>query len=198
MEAFRYVALAPLIGVLLLSAALGLIVAVPPLLNGRRDLAWRRVVRVGLASSLVLILAVTLGSAVITVGAEAGRANLVPLRSLRSQMSGTNPSLAFANMLGNILLFVPASACAVLAGIRPWAVLASAGCLSVLIECIQRAVGRSPDVDDVLLNLVGATLGVVAVLAVRLVFPRFLKPADPAPASSASVSGSNAPLPRAL
>lgn len=87
--------------------------------------------------------------------------NLVPLRSItRDFHNGGLPLLI--NMLGNIVAFTPVGL--LLAAYEPrrgW--LLSAGCglaLSALIEVLQALLtSRVSDVDDLLLNVLGAIVG---------------------------------------
>jgi glycopeptide antibiotics resistance protein len=101
---------------------------------------------------------------------------LVPLRDLSEMLS--SPSLDSAvlwrNIGGNILLFVPLGF--LLPALRPvdWRRLLLAGLLaSVSIECTQLLldvfVGAKHIVssDDVLLNVIGASIGYASFLAVR-------------------------------
>lgn len=70
-------------------------------------------------------------------------------------------------LAGNVVMFVPIGALAALAFRSGWwRATVSGVALSLLVELLQLVLGRSADVDDVLLNSCGAALGAaVAVLA---------------------------------
>ena len=99
--------------------------------------------------------------------------NLVPFRDIHAVLTSHNQALAVANIGGNVAMFVaPGFLLAVLAiGHRPKrslvATLVVVGALvvmSVAIECVQYQIGRSADVDDVILDAAGALVGGVAAL----------------------------------
>jgi hypothetical protein len=105
----------------------------------------------------------------------AGGVNLVPFETVRLQLAGLEPARAAWNLLGNLALLVPFALLA-----RPawgWRVAVTTGAgvlLSVVVEVGQLFAGRSADVDDVIVNGLGALLGawLAAVLARRAVRPR--------------------------
>ena len=80
-----------------------------------------------------------------------------------------------AEVLLNTLLFVPLGAALALAlGRRAWPLAILAGlAISSAVEFAQRSIsGRVPDPNDVLWNTVGAAVGVIAVVILRLAAPR--------------------------
>ncbi len=96
------------------------------------------------------------------------RVNLVPLAGIVDEWHNANVRLGLINNLGNIGVFVPIGLLGVPAtGRRPWQVIAAAGALSVVIEILQHWLGRSSDVDDVILNTLGAAVGVALFVAAR-------------------------------
>ena len=142
---------------------------------------WRRwplgvtTARVALAGYLALLLAMTLTASPFRAGAGvvaaeptrlaalAGHLNLVPLRSIARYLTASWP-VARTELLGNIAAFVPFGMLFPLAcGRRPrwWQVLAAGAALSIGIELAQFALvpARVADVDDVLLNAIGVTIG---------------------------------------
>lgn len=99
--------------------------------------------------------------------------NLIPFGSIAEYLfAGTAEAkrFAFANLGGNILVFIPLGAYSTFLWrrARMRTLLLVIVCASVTVEVIQGvfAVGTS-DIDDVILNTVGGTLGVLAVLALR-------------------------------
>ena len=78
-------------------------------------------------------------------------------------------------LLGNIVMFVPF-------GLFPGLLFRGFGwkralltgfCVTAFIECWQLCVGRAFDIDDLLLNTLGAFCGWLLALALRRIFPRF-------------------------
>lgn len=94
--------------------------------------------------------------------------NLVPFASIAdyvsSHSSGTGRT-AFANVVGNILIFIPLGAYSSWLRLRAsaWATMLVVASFSVAVEIIQGvlAIGAS-DIDDVILNCVGGLLGILA------------------------------------
>jgi glycopeptide antibiotics resistance protein len=105
------------------------------------------------------------------------RLNLHPFVTIERALELGPRSLSFRLMLGNIAAFVPLGILIpLLARFRWWsglAVLAAATVLSTGIEAGQLAISnylgyayRSTDVDDVILNVLGAILGYVVALSI--------------------------------
>lgn len=105
---------------------------------------------------------------------EARSLNLVPLREISRALQSAEPGYGVVNLWGNILIFVPIGALALLSmHNRTWTAMVlafTAGVgLSVAIEAAQYAIGRSADVDDIILNTMGIAIGVLgARLALRV------------------------------
>ena len=117
--------------------------------------AVRDTARTLLAGALVAILALTLSRA-----EGEGGVNLIPFRGIVNELGNINSELGMLNLAGNVLMFVPVGLIAPLA--LRWGVgrvVTCAFALSVAIEGIQLVLGRSSDVDDVILNTLGALIG---------------------------------------
>jgi len=73
---------------------------------------------------------------------------------------------AFAELVQNLLLFIPLGACLTLAGVRPrWTVLIGAA-LSFSVEFAQQWIpGRDPSTGDIISNTVSTALGMALVIA---------------------------------
>lgn len=80
-------------------------------------------------------------------------------------------------MLANIGIFAPVGFFTALLWRNPrwWKSLLVGFCSSVTIEFIQIFIGRSSDIDDVILNTVGALVGFWGFWLLRLIAPRFTK-----------------------
>lgn len=127
----------------------------------RGDLLPRTACRYGAAVLLVAsCLAIGVVSLMGRIRFPESHLNLVPFRTIHEQLSGTNRQLALLNLLGNGLMFAPVGilACIVF---RKWTFgLASGLALSLLIETTQYFTHKgSADIDDVLLNTIGAGVG---------------------------------------
>ncbi len=135
--------------------------------------AWRRrgrsaAVRVGCN---VLLVAAVLGVLALTVapGMSSGHhVNLVPLRGIHGELGKRNEGVGVVNLVGNVLMFcLPGFLTRFALG---WSVrrTVAAGLIASLgIEVVQYAqdAGRSSDIDDVVLNSLGAAVGAVLAAA---------------------------------
>ena len=104
--------------------------------------------------------------------------NLIPFRSIGSYFA--NPQYAFfaINMIGNIVMFVSWGFGLMLLwkkNQRLSAVLLHSLALPVFIETIQLFIGRSVDVDDIILNFAGGCLGAAIYRALRCLVPQLEK-----------------------
>lgn len=96
--------------------------------------------------------------------------NLIPFQTILSEITGNIPELGagdrlvagIMNLVGNICLYLPVGFLLPLAWKRCGklgTVLAVAAALSCVIEILQFFIGRTADIDDVLLHLLGAAAG---------------------------------------
>jgi len=89
--------------------------------------------------------------------------NLIPFASIRQLLTETAPEVAFENIAGNIVLFVPFGLLLPLLFVKVdtrWAVAWRAAVVSTSIELVQWITGaRATDVDDIILNTSGALVG---------------------------------------
>lgn len=111
--------------------------------------------RVLLVGALLAVLAVTTMN-----GAGGTGVNLTPGSGIRSALSNVNRDLGLLNLVGNVVMFAPVGFLLPLAtrlGIR--GVVAICASLSVTVELLQLMLGRSLDIDDVLLNTLGGAFG---------------------------------------
>lgn len=98
---------------------------------------------------------------------------LIPFSEIRRGMYG---GWVLFLVIANIGIFLPVGFFTALLWRRPrWYRSLLAGlCSSCAIEFIQFFVGRSSDIDDVLLNTAGALAGFWLFLLLRALFPRFI------------------------
>lgn len=166
MDSLRYVPLPLLAAIVAASFVVAVIAATPAIRAHDRAAGAKRAAGALLVGALAAILSVTLASG----GSQTGL-NLVPFRGIVEQLGNVNPAVGAMNILGNAFMFVPAGLLAPLAlgwGVRRTTLAGLA--LSVAIEVTQLALGRSADIDDVILNSAGAAAGAaVAVAAAVLV-----------------------------
>ena len=88
--------------------------------------------------------------------------NLVPGRTIRAFWQRGSQTQQLVNLAGNVAVFLPLGFLPPLLWRRWrhwWTALALSGGVSCLIEFLQLFLGRSVDVDDVLLNVLGGFLG---------------------------------------
>ena len=140
-------------------------------------LAGRRFCRPARAVVLVLAMVWVLGVANLTLFVTAGEGprNAVPFHTIWDYLSDTNlpMQIRFRNLAGNLVMLAPLGL--VLAALTRWRLARVAGgvlIVSVSIELWQLfvATGRSVDIDDVVLNVVGGVAGWFAGLMIlRLV-----------------------------
>lgn len=79
-------------------------------------------------------------------------------------------------LLGNIIMFAPFGFFPALVGDRPrwWKALLTGFCVSSFIEFVQLFIGRSSDINDIILNTLGALCGFWVYLLLKHLAPRFV------------------------
>jgi glycopeptide antibiotics resistance protein len=107
-----------------------------------------------------------------------GTSNFVPFREIMRYSFGS--SLFMLNVVGNILMFIPFGFFITYLIKRSnfFLVFFLSLFTTATIEFSQLAVGRVVDIDDVILNMVGAILGYIIYHLARLIYPKlpsFLK-----------------------
>lgn len=104
--------------------------------------------------------------------------NFVPLATIRGFFSGSTGGSFTVNITANVLMFVPVGLGLPLLWKR-WQkagrMLAVGALVPIGIECAQLFIGRSVDVDDVLLNLLGILLGYGVYRLLRKAAPKVAK-----------------------
>lgn len=104
--------------------------------------------------------------------------NIIPFEEIFRYEVGSQ--MFIFNVFGNILIFLPFGYL-ISAYIKPksiWPILSITAIISTLIEFIQLNIGRSFDVDDIILNVTGALVGFllyVALKAISKYLPDFFK-----------------------
>lgn len=88
--------------------------------------------------------------------------NMVPFRTVSGCIRHFDADVFLVNIVGNIVMFIPWGFGLVLLwrkNRRPAAILAFSLGLTLSIETCQLFIGRSVDVDDLILNFLGSCLG---------------------------------------
>jgi glycopeptide antibiotics resistance protein len=153
-------------------AAAGAVIIGVAVLGRARELPWPTIIiRCALICAVALILSVTLFP--LPVDARLWKfhrpfsnLHILPLGTIRSQLAFGLLHSEARQLIGNVVLFVPLGLllpAAVRTCRRLWVTLVVAAGLSVLIEIVQALLpSHTTDVDDVILNTVGAALGFLA------------------------------------
>lgn len=167
MSALRYLPVLPLMLACGLAALLTAVVFAVLVVRSGVGRAVVGTARTALAGVVAAVLTATLTGG--TTGGTPGF-NLVPGATIAQELNNPNSGLGLVNVAGNVVMFLPVGGLMVLAfGLRWWRATAAGAAISVAIEVTQlTALGRSADIDDVLLNTVGAGLGaLVGVVLLR-------------------------------
>ena len=101
--------------------------------------------------------------------------NFKPFNTIKRFLKASNPELIRINIIGNIVMFVPWGLGLPLLWKKFrsfWKVTVMSLILPMSIEFIQLFVGRTVDVDDVILNFAGGVLGGLIYLVLRFIFPK--------------------------
>ena len=101
---------------------------------------------------------------------------LTPFEEISRALNRRSYWLLFM-LLGNIIMFMPIGFFPALLWRkwRWWKSLLAGFCSSFTIEFIQFFIGRSTDIDDVILNTTGALAGFWVFCLLRAVFPNFIE-----------------------
>ena len=101
---------------------------------------------------------------------------LTPFEEISRALNRRSYWLLFM-LLGNIIMFMPVGFFPALLWRRWrwWKSLLTGFCTSVTIEFIQFFIGRSTDIDDVILNTIGAAAGFWVFCLLRAILPDFVK-----------------------
>jgi len=94
--------------------------------------------------------------------------NLIPLHTITSYLRSTLSFSVVVQFLGNILLFVPLGVFLAVDGRhRLGKVVAMGAAGGLLVEVLEFGLGRSVDIDDVILNVLGVLAGAGLAAGVR-------------------------------
>ena len=104
--------------------------------------------------------------------------NLIPFKEMTRYSIGSE--LFFYNVLGNIVLFIPFGyfVSDYLKAKKIHHILIVSILISLTAETIQYKIGRAFDVDDIILNVIGAILGFmfyISIQAIKNHLPKFLQ-----------------------
>lgn len=98
-----------------------------------------------------------------------GTNNFIPFREITRYEFLS--SYFIHNVVGNILLFVPFGffVSSVIKSKKPFAIISVSLVCSLTIEITQYLIGRTFDIDDIILNLAGCTFGYLVYLVIELI-----------------------------
>ena len=106
--------------------------------------------------------------------ASGERINLVPFRTISTFFRHFIPDVFLVNIVGNIVMFMPWGFGLVLLWKKNQAVgrvFLFCFLLTALLETVQLFIGRSVDVDDLLLNFAGGCAGAALCAGLKRLFP---------------------------
>lgn len=98
-----------------------------------------------------------------------GTNNFIPFREITRYEFLS--SYFIHNVVGNIILFIPFGffVSSIIKSKKPFAIISVSLICSLTIELTQYLIGRTFDIDDIILNLSGCTLGYLAYLIIELI-----------------------------
>jgi glycopeptide antibiotics resistance protein len=101
-----------------------------------------------------------------------GTNNFIPFKEIMRYEIGS--SYFIHNVLGNILLFIPFGffVSFILRTKKPAYIIIITIITSFVIEYVQLLIGRTFDVDDILLNIVGGFLGYLVYLIIQIIYDK--------------------------
>lgn len=104
--------------------------------------------------------------------------NIVPFTEILRYDIGTTGF--YLNVVGNILIFVPFGyfVSSYIKASKVSHILLVSGFTSLTVECVQHYIGRSFDIDDILLNIAGAIIGFLIFIgftAIKKHLPKFMR-----------------------
>ena len=101
-----------------------------------------------------------------------GTNNFIPFKEIMRYEFGS--SFFIHNVLGNILLFIPFGffVSYILKSKKPYYIIIVTLITSLVIEYTQLLIGRTFDVDDVLLNIMGGFLGYLVYLIIQVIYDK--------------------------
>lgn len=96
--------------------------------------------------------------------------NIYPFRTILSYLKYSGPFHCFTNIVGNILIFMPVTTLIsmIYKNMRKlWKIILISITMSAFIEFVQFFVGRSVDIDDLILNVVGGIFGYILFILLK-------------------------------
>ena len=101
-----------------------------------------------------------------------GTNNFIPFKEIMRYEIGS--SYFIHNVLGNILLFIPFGffVSFIIKSKKPIYIIIITIITSFVIEYVQLLIGRTFDVDDILLNIVGGFLGYLVYLIIQVIYDK--------------------------
>ncbi len=110
---------------------------------------------------VIIVLAATVFLSISKTASADRSLNLIPFRALQETWQMPKPK-QLAQTVANVVMFIPLGFTLPLAFQKMrsfWKVTLALALFSLAIECTQYFIGRSADIDDLLLNTLGGMLG---------------------------------------
>lgn len=116
------------------------------------------------------------------IDSEKPYVNIMPFETIRKLLFGNDErvddfhNIGVMNVIGNALIYLPLG----MIGVIAWfdvknisaKILSGGFVMCLVVEFIQYFVGRSPDIDDVILNMTGLSIGICLGNIFRIVFSK--------------------------
>ncbi len=101
--------------------------------------------------------------------------NIIPFHTIIQQFASGDFNMLLINIVGNIVMFIPFGYCPALLwhGFTPANAIMTGFCTSLFIETTQFFIGRSADIDDLILNTLGAALGYLLYVLSQKINPNY-------------------------
>ncbi|HBR31409.1 MAG TPA: VanZ family protein [Clostridiales bacterium] len=101
--------------------------------------------------------------------------NIIPFHTIIQQFASGDFNMLLINIVGNIVMFIPFGYCPALLwhGFTPANAIMTGFCTSLFIETTQFFIGRSSDIDDLILNTLGAALGYLLYVLSQKINPNY-------------------------
>lgn len=119
----------------------------------------------------------------ISINSDISEVNLVPFRTIYEYLFRTNTHVdnwsyvAFYNIIGSIVLYVPLGLLLpiIRSKFRSISIIGIGAILAIVTETMQYFIGRSSDIDDVILAIIGVSIGLLLYRTLIILFELLFK-----------------------